>query len=235
MLSVEEWKRRIVKFFVVRSPTGVSYRITSETELYKQFANSFETNTQVAYDELFSSGIIEEILVNRKSFYALNFTQKLSEIESIIKDEPFGSKFDLIRPTDKEFQGLKLEFQDVGSKGLSNKGFYYFCTKITDPSYWIVLIKTRPNVIPYKIILGSTDNKTSRIMKIWHAVMKVSKINKGNAFIKKWVENIEQEACGNNRLPSKSAFEIFVHLGWLEVTRKKGNIVYYKITRIGSR
>ncbi len=68
-------------------------------------------------------------------------------------------------------------------------------------------------------------------MKIWRATLKVSKINKDKSFIRKWVENIEQKACGNNRLPSKSAFQIFVHLGWLQVTGKKGNINYYKVTK----
>ena len=66
-------------------------------------------------------------------------------------------------------------------------------------------------------------------MKIWRATLKVSKVNKSEPFIRKWVENIEQKTCGNNRLPSKSVFQIFVHLKWLEITGRKGNVVYYKV------
>lgn len=82
--------------------------------------------------------------------------------------------------------------------------------------------------------MGSLEDKNSRITKIWRAVLKVSKINKDNQFIRKWVENIEQEACGNNRLPSRSAFQIFVHLNWLEVVGRKGNTVYYRVTKKGN-
>ncbi len=231
MFTVEEWKRRIVKFFVLRSHSGNSYRITDETELFKQFAGNFENNTQTAYEELFSSKIIKDIKVNEKVFYTLNFTQKSSEIESIIKNEPFEEKSNLIKPTDKEFKDLREEFRDASSRGFPNRGFYYFCTKTDDPNYWIVLIKTKPNLSPYRIILGSMTDKNSRIMKIWRATLKVSKINKGEPFIRKWVENIEQKACGNNRLPSRSAFHIFVHLKWLKITGRKGNVIYYKVTK----
>ncbi len=231
MFTVEEWKRRIVKFFVLRSHSGNSYRITDEAELFKQFAGNFENNTQIAYEELFSSKIIEDVKVNGKTFYTLNFSQKSSEIESIIKNEPFEEKSNLIKPTDKEFKDLREEFRDARSRGFPNRGFYYFCTKTDDPNYWIVLIKTKPNLPPYRIILGSMTDKNSRIMKIWRATLKVSKINKGEPFIRKWVENMEQKACGNNRLPSRSAFHIFVHLKWLEITGRKGNVIYYKVTK----
>jgi len=231
MFTVEEWKRRIVKFFVMRSYFGNSYRITNEAELFRQFASNYERNTQTAYEELLGEGIIEEIKVNPKTFYTLNFTQKAQEIEAIIKNEPFEEKSHMIKPEPHEFKGLREEFRDATSRGWPNRGFYYYCTKIDEPNYWVVLIKTKPNVKPYKIILDSITKKDSRIMKIWRAAVKVSKINKGEPFIRKWVENIEQKACGNNRLPSKAAFQIFVHLGWLEVVTRKGNTVYYKITK----
>ncbi len=110
---------------------------------------------------MFSSKIIEDIKVNGKTFYTLNFAEKSSEIESIIKNEPFEEKSN-IKPTDKEFR-----FRDASSRGFPNRGFYYFCTKKDDPNYWIVLIKTKPNLPPYRIILGSITDKNSR--KIWRA------------------------------------------------------------------
>lgn len=231
MFSVEEWKRRIVKFFMYRTYDGHSYRITNAQELFKTFASNFEQNTQTAYEELRSAKMIEEYKVNNQTFYGLNFAEKSREIESMIKNEPFEAKSDVIKPTDDDFKNLKEEFRDASTRGWPNRGFYYFCTKIDDPNNWIVLIKTKPNAKPYRIMLGSIKEKDARIMKIWRATLKVSKINKGQPFIRKWVENIEQKACGNNRLPSRSAFQIFIHLGWLEVVGQKGNIPYYKVLK----
>ena len=230
MFTVEEWKRRIVKFFMQRSLSGNIYKIKSEEELFKNFASNFEINTQTAYEELKRNKIIEEYANNPSKYVTLNFSEKAQEIDAIIKNEPFEAKSNIIQPDDKDFKGLRQEFRDASSRGWPNRGFYYFCTKIDEPNYWIVLIKTKPNVKPYRIILGSLEVKDSRISKIWRAVLKVSKINKGEPFIRKWVENIEQKACGNNRLPSRSAFQIFVHLGGLKVTGRKGNTIYYQVT-----
>ena len=229
--TVGEWKRRIVKFFVLRNHPDNSYRITNEAELFRQFAGNFEANTQTAYEELVSSNIMMDVKINGKTFYTLNFAQKSSEIESIIKNEPFEEKSNLIKPTDGEFKGLREEFRDASSRRFPNRGFYYFCTKTNDPSCWIVLIKTRPNLPPYKVVLGSMTDKNSRMVRIWRAVLKVSRINKGEPFIRKWVENVEPGACGGNGLASKSAFCVFVHLKWLEITGRKGNMIYYKVTK----
>ena len=61
----------------------------------------------------------------------------------------------------------------------------------------------------YRIILGSFKDPQSRIDRIWKATTKIGKANP-DGFRRKQVENIEQEACGNNRLPSKAAFDVFV-------------------------
>lgn len=135
----------------------------------------------------------------------------------------------MIRPTDEEYQGLKEIFRDASKKGYKNIGFYYFCTKIDDPNFWIVLIKSKPNQLSRRIILGSITDKNSRIMKIWDAVLEISKKCNGESFIRKSVENIEQKACGNNRQPSRAAFQIFVHLRWLKIVKRGKRTIYYKL------
>lgn len=230
VFSVEEWKTRIVKFFTIRSINGISYKIKNESELFRHFASAFERNTQTAYQELRADKIIEKY-ENSQTFYSLNFSEKPQEISAIIKNEPFEEKSNIIKPDRNEFKGLREEFRDASSRGWPNRGFYYFCTKTDDPNFWIVLIKTKPAVKPYRIMLGSMKSKDSRIMKIWRATVRVSKINKGKPFIRKWVENIEQKACGNNRLPSRSAFQIFVQLGWLKIVGRKGATIYYEVTK----
>ncbi|RNJ78951.1 MAG: hypothetical protein D9C04_06235 [Nitrosopumilus sp. B06] len=221
------WKRKIVKYFVLRS-VGLSHIIKDERDLFKHFARYFEKNTQIAFEELQTEKIVEKYKINRKMFYGLNI-EKRQEIERIIKNEPFGEKADLIRPTKEESKGLKEIFKDTSSREWPNRGFYYFYTKLDEPNYLIVLIKVKPNSKPNKIILGSIKDKKSRIIKIWNATLKVSKTNKGKPFIRRWVENIEQKACGSNRLPSKSAFHIFVYLKWLKIANRKGNVLSYQI------
>ena len=239
MRTVEEWKRRIVKFFIFPSKDGLEFRVKSEQEIFRYFASNFERNTQKAYEELIDAQIIQKyprVLGNAiNTYYTLNFNEKSQEIESIVKNEPFEATSSIIKPTNDDFKGLKEEFRDASTRGWPNRGFYYFCTKIDDPSYWIVLIKTKPNVKPYRIILESLEDKKSRISKIWKAVVKISKSKNHEPFIRKWVENIEQKACGNNRLPSRSAFQIFVKLEWLKITERKGNTIYYQITPKGKR
>ena len=225
----------MVKFFIFSSVKGMEFKIKDEHELFRYFASNFERNTQTAYDELLSAEIIKKyprvLDKSIRTYYTLNFSEKSQEIEAIIKNEPFEAKSNIIKPSDNDFTNLREEFRDASTRGWPNRGFYYFCTSIVDPNYWIVLIKTKPNVKPYRIVLGSLEDKGSKISKIWKAVLKVSKTKKGEPIIRKWVENIEQKACGNNRLPSRSAFQIFVHLGWLEISSRKGNIIFYQVTK----
>ena len=170
-----------------RKMRGTNYRIRNEDELFKTFTSNFERNTQTAYEELRADKIIEEYRDNPLPFYTLNFSEKGQEIQTIIKNEPFEAKSNMIQPDEKDLKNLRQEFKDASSRGYPNRGFYYFCTKIDDPNDWIVLIKTKPNVKPYKIILGSLEAKDSRISKIWKATLKVSKINKDKPFIRKWI------------------------------------------------
>ncbi len=228
MIEIEEWKRIIVRFFISRSTSSRVYKITDEKNLHEHFKSKFERNTQSAYEELLVSDIITSMQINEKTFYTLNF-DKQSEIEEIIKNDKHKSN--LIKPSYDELKELKEEFRDVPNSRSLNKSFYYFYTKIDEPDYWTVFIKSKPNTPPYKIILGSISDKNSRISKIWQAVIKVSNTNNDKPFIRKWVENIEQKACGNNRLPSKCAFRIFIHLNWLKIVHQKGRVNYYKISK----
>ena len=230
MKSVAEWKHRIIKILINRGTYTTSYKILSHPSFIASFGDALDTTSQKAYEELLKSKIIEEYNSNNKIYYSLNFAERTEEIEQILKNEPIDEKSDLIIPQE-ELIGLKERFRDASSRGWPNRGFYYHCTDSSDINFWITLIKTRPAIKPYKIILGSTQDKKSRIMRIWKGVVKVSKTNNGEPFIRKWVENIEQEACGNNRLPSRCAFSIFVYLGWLDIVKIKGQSKFYKINK----
>ncbi len=64
----------------------------------------------------------------------MNFLEKGQEIQTIIKNEPFEAKSDMIQPDEKDFNNLHQEFKDASARSYPNRGFYYFCTKIDDPN-----------------------------------------------------------------------------------------------------
>lgn len=228
--TVDTWKRRIVRHFVFRSYGERSYRILKESTLFEHFAGNFETNAQAAYEQLLQDGIIEKQVVGSKTFYGLDFVHKSNEIESLVKGDPVEETAGMMRPSDNEIKDLDEVFRDH-TRGPSNMGHYYFYTKKSDSDYWVVMVKSKPNARPSKIIMGSLADENSRIMKIWRAAVKVSEVNRGSPFIRKWVENVDQQACGNNRQPSRAAFKIFEYIGWLEVSHIKGRIAYYRLAK----
>ena len=83
-----------------------------------------------------------------------------------------------------------------------------------------------------KVILGSQLDGSSRISKIKKATKLVSQLNDHGEFVRKNVEGIEQAACGNNRIPSKCAFDVFVREGFLTITGRKGLSKKYKLAVI---
>ena len=93
-----------------------------------------------------------------------------------------------------------------------------------------MLLKTQILGNAKRLILGSFNDANSRIMKIWDATLVISEeSNENGKFIRKQVEDVEK-ACGNNRQPSKAAFDIFVKTGLLKIIGKKGNSPIYAVT-----
>jgi len=93
-----------------------------------------------------------------------------------------------------------------------------------------VLLKTQILGNAKRLILGSFNDANSRIMKIWNAAIGISgESNDNGKFIRKEVEDVEK-ACGNNRQPSKAAFDIFIKTGLIKIVGKKGNSPIYIVT-----
>ena len=63
----------------------------------------------------------------------------------------------------------------------------------------------------------------------------VSKLANNEEFVRKKVEDIEQAACGNNRIPSKCAFDVFVHEGFLTITGQKRLSKKYKVNLVKNK
>lgn len=231
MISIKTWRLKIVKFFVVKS-YPYTFRATGSQEVFDSFGSNFDSNAEIAFNELVEDKILLRLVSNEKEFFVLDFIHKMDEIRYLVRTEAYEERAELIQPDKKEFEGLKQEFHSASKRGWPNKGIYYYCTKKDNRNSWVVLIKTKPNVKPYKIILHSLKDPISKISRIWKACVKVYKKNKFQPFFRKQVEDEDQQACGNNRLDSKAAFDIFVHKKWLKIVGRKGRSDLFMIPKL---
>src|SRR5205807_299508 len=144
----------------------------------------------------------------------------------ILHGETEKGNAELVQPDESETIGLKLVFTKPADQKLLHRGNYYYYVKEDNNSHWVVLQKTKIATPAYRIILGSEKDENSRICRIWKATVVIGKEN-DMLVIRKQVEDKDQRACGNNRLPSKAAFDVFVHKGWLTEVSKKGRTITY--------
>jgi len=226
MISVEEWIRRILEYFVDRSFYR-AYKITRKEEIFESFGSHLDDNAYVAFLELEQKGLILHYTSNGDDFYTIDIYEKEEEIKKIIENENLDKKSEMMQPDESEVQGLEHKFTTRGFRTHPAQSSYYHYTLKDDESAWLTLHKTKPAGKGYRIILGSFKDPNSRISKIWKATVKIGNDNPGG-FRRKQVENIEQQACGNNRLPSKAAFDVFVYKKWL-IEDKRGKSTFYKL------
>lgn len=228
MLPIESWKRKIVRFLVMKSYPR-SYRATSIREIFASFGSNTDSNTKIAFDELIEDKIIIKVKSLDREFYMLNFIDKMDEIRYMVRTDPLDEKAGLIKPSPEETKGLKFMFQTTSERGWPNRGVYFYYVREDDPDHWIALNKTRPNVRPYRIILYSLKDQNSKISRIWQAACRVYTANGYQPFFRKKVEDEDQEACDNTRLGSKAAFDIFMYKQWLKIVSRKGRVTHYEI------
>ena len=226
--STDEWERRILQFFVNRSGYGRVYRVTTKNEVMESFGSHVDSNTFIAWMQLEDKGLIIHCTSNGDDYYTIDFFEKQDEITRIIDSEELDSKSEIMKPDEMEIDGLEYHFVTKGFRTYPDQSHYYYYTKKDDESDWMCLHKTKPNARSNRIILGSLKDNDSRISKIWKATKLIAKQNNNKPFVRKRVEDIEPKACGNNRLPSKAAFDVFSYKKWLiQVT--KGKKILYRI------
>ena len=228
MLSTNEWQKRILQYFVDRSGYGRVYRVTTKDEVMDSFASHKDTNTYIAWVELETNGLIIHCVSRGENFYTIDFFDKQDQITKIIENDELDIKSEMMQPSEEEQKGLEYHFVTKGFRTYPEQSHYYYYTKENDESDWICLHKTKPHGRASRIILNSLKDEDSRISKIWKATQLAAKNANGEPFIRKRVEDLEPKACGNNRLPSKAAFDIFVYKKWL-IRVTKGKQTLYKI------
>lgn len=232
MISIEEWRRRILRYFVDRSFYS-AYRVTRKEEVLESFGSHLDENAYVAFLSLEQEGLILHYTSNGDDYYTIDIYDKKEQVTKIVEDEDLDTKSEMMQPDESETENFEHKFTTRGFRTYPSQSSYYHYTKKDDDSDWITLHKTKPKGKAYRIILGSLKDPESRISRIWKATLKIGQDNP-DGFRRKQIENIEQEACGNNRLPSKAAFDVFVFKKWL-IEEKRGKSIFYKLNVVATK
>lgn len=227
------WKQRIVEFMTARS-RYLTYSTQKETEIEKNFTSHIDENFYVALKELIDNGIIHERNMGNMIGHTIDVLKKKDEIKYLLRLDENDTKAELIVPTDEEFGDYKLVFNNASERKYPNQGIYYYTTSKKNPSSWLVLIKHNPIKKAMRVKLGSLDDDESFISRIWKSTKLASQLSQDSKFVRKNVEDLDQQACGNNRIRSKCAFDIFVYLGKLEICGQKGLSKIYNLKQITS-
>lgn len=235
MYTENEWKKRILEYFVVRSSHFRLHAVTSKDVIFSHFGSHTDANTDVAWSNLLANDLIIHIQDDILHTYKLNYldVDKRTEIFNIINEDKIH-KAEIMQPDEKETKELVFQFTPKVDPRIQNRSTYYHYVKIDDSDFWITLVKKRITTKSTKIIMGSFHDENSKIRKIVEAVKIIASRNDDGTFFRKQVEDIEQKACGNNRQPSKAAFEIFLHKGWIEEVDKKGRTKVYRLIDLPS-
>ena len=210
----------------------ISYTTKNETEIERNFTSQIDKNFYVALRELIANGIINEQNIENIICHTLEVLKKKDEIRYLLRLDQNDVKAELIEPTDEEFKNLHLVFNNASERKYPNQGIYYYTTLEKDSSSWMVLIKHTPLKKSMRVKLGSIDEDQSYLARIWKATKLASKLSQDSKFVRKNIEDLDQQACGNNRIRSKCAFDIFVHLGLLEICGQKGLSKIYRLKQI---
>lgn len=203
------------------------YRASTKAQIFRQFGDNVEENTELAFLSLIRDDLIIAIdLGSATMFYTINFEKK-HEIKAIIFGPKEKKELGINQPHISEWEGLKLEFETESNRALPNQGKYYHCTKEAEPDFWATLVKTKKLGKADKIILGSLNDPSSRIYRIWMAIDKAAHESKDGTFIKQRIEELEPKACGNTRQVAKAAFEVLEFLDLIQMITSKGRSGVY--------
>lgn len=224
-LPISEWRKVILEYFVAEA-NGV-YRASTKAQIFRQFGDNLDENTELALLSLVRDELVLSIEgAAASTFYTINFDRK-HEIRAIIFGPQEKKELGINQPHISEWEGLKLEFETESNRALPNHGKYYHCTKEIESDFWITLVKTKKLGKADRIILGSLNDPSSRIYRIWNTIDKAARESKGGTFIKQRIEELEPKACGNTRQIAKAAFEVLEFLGLIQMVTSKGRSGIY--------
>jgi hypothetical protein len=223
LFSRKEWKRRILTFLGYGGRNRI--RCTTKALILEWIGGVLDQDASAAFDELIKEKLVEPV---DGKFFTINL-DKRDVIDEFVNSEP-EERLDLIQPLKNGLEEYVYRFVAESKWEYANQRAYYYYTRKDDPTFWIVITKKKGVGRDDKIILGSFDDANSRLSKIWRATKQAAKREPDGKFIRRWVEDLEPEACGNNRMPSGAAFRLFRYLKMIDIVDTKGKSEFYKIT-----
>lgn len=223
MFSIREWKRRILIYVAYGGRHYI--RCTTKALILARIGGAMDQDAAMAFDELLGDTLLENI---DGAFFIINL-DKRDEIDEYLSADP-EDRLDLSQPLKDKLGEYTYKFAAQSKWKYSNQRTYYYYTKVDDISFWIVITKKTAGGSNDKIVLGSFDDVNSRMSRIWRATIQAAKREPDGKFVRKWVEDLEPEACGNNRIPSGAAFRLFRELKLIELVETKGKTEFYRLT-----
>ena len=190
----------------------------------------YDPNFQVALRSLIDEGVIMVIESNRQKKYLVNF-EMIDVAQNIVNSHSKPSRIRVIQPFMPEPEGFVYWFDNnQDERRYRRQNIYRFYTSKTDRMEFAAQLITQSMSSSRTLYMGSLNNSSSYIYKIWKAALDLSNESEDGTFILQDLQDRERVACGNNRQRGKIGIAIFKKLGYIQEIGTKGNSTRFKIS-----
>lgn len=227
MLAIQEWKKWILRQLICE---GV-HRSVSEIRLFREAGRHYDPHFTIALRSLIDDGIIMVLESHRQKKYLVNF-ETLEVAQNMINNSNSKlGRLKVIQPFIPEPEGFVYWFDnDQEGRKYRGQNIYRFYTSKTDRMEFAAQLITPSMSRSRTIHMGSLNNSSSYIYKIWRAALELSDESEDGTFILQDLQDRERVACGNNRQRGKIGIAIFKKLGYIQEIGTKGNSTRFKIS-----
>ena len=226
MLVIQEWQKWILRQLICE---GI-HRSIPESQLFREAGRHYDPNFQIALRALIDEGIIMVLESHRQKKYLVNF-EMIEVAQSIISSHSKLNRIKAVQPFMAEPEGFVYWFDnDQEERKYRRQNIYRFYTGKTDRMEFAAQLMTQSMSRSRTLYMGSLNNSTSYIYKIWRAVLQLSDESEDGTFILQDLQDRERVACGNNRQRGKIGIAIFKKLGYIQEIGTKGNSTRFKIS-----
>jgi len=226
MLAIQEWQKWILKQLICE---GI-HRSISERQLFKEAGKHYDPNFQITLHSLIDEGIIMVLESHRQKKYLVNF-EMIEVAQDIVNSHPKLNRIKVIQPFMPEPEGFVYWFDNnQEERKYRRQNIYRFYTRKTDRMEFAAQLITQSMSRSRTLYMGSLNNSSSYIYKIWRAALELSAESEDGTFILQDLQDRERVACGNNRQRGKIGIAIFKKLGYIQEIGTKGNSTRFKIS-----
>ena len=226
MLTIQEWQKWILRQLIC----GGIHRSVSENLLFREAGRHFDPNFQIALRSLIDEGVIMVLESHRQKRYLVNF-EMIEVAQSVLNSHSKSDRIKVIQPFMPEPEGFVYWFDNhQEEKKHRRQNIYRFYTSKTDRMEFAAQLVTQSMSRSRTLYMGSLNNSTSYIYRIWKAALELSDESEDGTFILQDLQDRERVACGNNRQRGKIGIAIFKKLGYIQEIGTKGNSTRFKIS-----